>query len=87
MQEEKQRRSIENLNTPCHTTKVDAAKNTAMRRALLSILPLEKPGFSQTEMGRAVLPFLPDDLFQNGEKATWRVKCVKLDLEAEGIVQ
>jgi hypothetical protein len=38
-------------------------------------------------MGQAVLPFLPQDLFPNGEKAMWWVKCVQLDLEAKEIVK
>jgi hypothetical protein len=79
--------AVENINTPGRTTNVDAAKYTAMRKALLSALPFEKPGLTQAEMGQAVLPFLPDDLFPNGEKAMWWVKCVQLDLEAKGVVK
>jgi hypothetical protein len=78
--------TIENINTPGRTTRVNASKYTAMRKALLSALPFEKPGLTQAEMGQAVLPFLPQDLFPNGEKAMWWVKCVQLDLEAKGIV-
>lgn len=79
--------TVENVNTPGRTTSVNAAKYTAMRKALLSILPFEKPGLTQSEMSQAVLPFLPDDLFPNGEKAMWWVKCVQLDLEAKEIVK
>jgi hypothetical protein len=78
--------TIENINTPGRTTRVNANKYLAMRKALLSALPFEKPGLTQAEMGQAVLPFLPQDLFPNGEKAMWWVKCVQLDLEAKGIV-
>ncbi len=79
--------TIENINTPGRTTRVNANKYLAMRKALLSALPFEKPGLTQAEMGQAVLPFLPQDLFPNGEKAMWWVKCVQLDLEAKGIVR
>ena len=79
--------TVENINTPGRTTGVDANKYLAMRKALISALPFEKPGLTQAEMGQAVLPFLPDDLFPNGDKAMWWVKCVQLDLEAKGLVQ
>lgn len=79
--------TVENINTPGRTTNVDAGKYAAMRKALISALPFEKPGLNQAEMGLAVLPFLPDDLFPKGEKAMWWVKCVQLDLEAKGIVK
>lgn len=78
--------TIENINTPGLTTRVNAAKYKAMRKALLSVLPFENPGLTQTQMSQAVLPFLPEELFPNGEKAMWWVKCVQLDLEAKGIV-
>jgi hypothetical protein len=79
--------AVENINTPGRTSNVDAAKYSAMRKALLLALPLEKPGLTQVEMGEAVLPFLSDDLFPNGENAMWWVKCVQLDLEAKGVVK
>jgi hypothetical protein len=87
MRKNEEKITVENVNTPGRTTREDAAKYTAMRKALLSVLPSEKPGLTQAEMGQAVLPFLPDDLFPNGEKSMWWVKCVQLDLEAKGIVQ
>lgn len=65
---------------------MNAAKYKAMRKALLSVLPLEKPGLTQTEMSQAVLPFLPEDLFSNGDKSMWWLKSVQLDSEAKGIV-
>lgn len=79
--------TVENINTPGRTTNVNAAKYLAMRKALLSVLPFEKPGLTQSEMGQAVLPFLPDDLFPNGDKAMWWLKTVQLDLEAKKIVK
>lgn len=79
--------TVENVNTLGRTTRVNAFKYSAMRKALLSILPCEKPGLTKAEMGQAVLPFLPDDLFPNGEKAMWWVKCVQLDLETKGVVK
>jgi hypothetical protein len=87
MKKNEEKITVENVNTPGRTSRVNAVKFTAMRKALLSALPSEKPGLTQAEMGKAVLSFLPDDLFPNGEKAMWWVKCVQLDLEAKGIVQ
>jgi len=79
--------TIENINTPGRSTRVNSNKFLAMRKALLAALPFEKPGLNQAEMGQTVLPYLPEELFPNGEKAMWWVKCVQLDLEAKGIIQ
>jgi len=77
---------VENVNHPGQVTRVDAAKYEAMRKALLKALPPSMPGLTQEEMGRAVLPHLPEDLFPGGAKAMWWAKCVQLDLEAKGLV-
>ncbi len=78
--------TVENVNVPGYTTRVDAGMYHAMRRALLKALPSKAPGLTQAEMHEAVLPHLPKDLFPGGAKAGWWAKSVQLDLEAKGIV-
>lgn len=78
--------TVQNVNVPGYTTRVDATKYAAMRRALLKALPAKAPGLTQTEMREAVLPHLPPDIFPDGGKAGWWSKCVQLDLEAKRIL-
>lgn len=79
--------TVENINTPGRTSRVDAEKYSAMKTALLQSLPSQEPGFTQKEMMAGVLPFLPESLFPGGAKSGWWVKTVQLDLEAKGVVQ
>lgn len=78
--------SVGNVNVPGHRTNVDAAKYTAMKKALLRVLPKREPGLTQAEMFEAVKPHLPEELFPGGAKAGWWVKTVQLDLELTGEV-
>jgi hypothetical protein len=78
---------VENINVPGRTSNVNAEKYEAMRDALMQALPGQMPGLTQAEMLQAVLPFLPETLFPNGEKSGWWVKTVQLDLEAKGVVK
>lgn len=77
---------IQNINVPGKTTRVNAAKYAAMRKALLKALPATPPGLTQAEMFAAVIPHLPDDLFPGGAKSGWWVKTVQLDLEAKHLI-
>lgn len=77
---------VENINTPGKTSKVDAAKYQAMKEALLTVIPTEKPGITHQEMVEKVKPHLPEALFPNGAKAGWWSKTVQLDLEAKSII-
>jgi len=79
--------TVENANVPGYQTRVDAAKYEAMRHALLRVVPRERPGITQAEMVRAVLPNLPHDLFPGGATAAWWAKTVQLDLEAKGALR
>lgn len=79
--------TVQNVNVPGYTSRVNAAKYVAMRGALLRVLPRRSPGVTQTEMFEAVMEHLPDDLFPGGAKANWWAKTVQLDLEGKGIVQ
>lgn len=78
--------TVENVNVPGHTSKVNAAKYAAMRQAILAVLPKSAPGLTQTEIRRAVLDHLPQELFPGGAKPAWWAKTVQLDLEAKRIV-
>jgi len=78
--------TVENVNVPGHTTRVDGRKYEAMKRALLKILPKKLPGLTQDQMMQAVTPHLPEDLFPGGAKSGWWTKCVQLDLEAKALV-
>jgi len=76
--------SIENINCPGQSSNVDAVKYMAMKKVLLKVIPKKPPGLTQSEMQAAILPFLPQDLWPNGQKSKWWAKTVQLDLEAKG---
>lgn len=78
---------VENINTPGKTTRVDAAKYTAMRQAMLQVMTADAPGDLAKEIKEAALAHLPDTLFPAGATAGWWMKCVQLDLEAKGIIK
>ena len=73
-----------NVNSPDRVTRVDAAKYTAMKLAIMQVLPDAAPGMTPAEMIDAVKPLLPETQFPGGAKAGWWVKCVQLDQEARG---
>lgn len=79
--------TLENFTSPGHTYRVDRAKYTAMREALLAVLPAEPPGITVAEAKAALLPILSGELFPGGEKAGWLLKAAQLDLEAKGVIQ
>jgi hypothetical protein len=78
--------TIESVTSPGHVQRVDRAKYTAMRDALIAVLPTKEPGITVAEAKAALLPRLPDALFPGGDKAGWWLKAVQLDLEAKKIV-
>ena len=78
--------TVENLNVPGRTSRVNAAKYRAMKQAMLRVLPKKEPGLTQAEIREAVIPHLPQDLYPEGSTAGWWAKTVQLDLEAKGIV-
>jgi hypothetical protein len=77
---------IKNVNVPRYSSRVNAAKYEAMRRALFKVLPKKAPGLTQADMFKAVLCHLPGELFPGGAKANWWAKTVQLDLEAKRLV-
>jgi len=78
---------IESITSPHHVQRVNKVKFTAMRDALLPVLPTEAPGMSVAEAKAALLPNLSQELFPGGEKAGWWLKAVQLDLEAKGVIE
>ena len=79
--------TVENINQPGFTSRVDAAKYNAMKAAMLTTLTHDAPGMTAAEIKDAAKTLLPDDLFPGGATAGWWVKCVQLDLEAKGVVR
>lgn len=78
--------TVENINQPGLTSRVDAAKYNAMKSAMLATLTHDAPGMTAAQMQEAAKPLLPDTMFPGGATAGWWVKCVQLDLEAKGVV-
>jgi hypothetical protein len=78
--------TVENVNVPGYTTRLDAVMYGAMRRAILKVLPAKAPGLTQALIRSAVIPHLPKDLFPGGAKAAWWAKAVQLDLEAKRLL-
>lgn len=86
MSEHDEKITVENVNVPGRTSRVNAAKYQAIKQAMLFVLPSKEPGLTQAEMREAVIPHLPEDLFPGGSTAGWWAKTVQLDLEAKGVV-
>lgn len=78
---------VQNVVSPGHITRVDAAKYDAMKTAMLAVLPKAAPGMTPADIKIALVPKLPQDLFPEGAKAGWWLKCVQLDLEAKGVLK
>lgn len=78
--------TVENVNVPGRTARVDAEKYEAMRRGLLEVTPRGAPGLTAAEMIERVRPVLPASLWPGGEKVGWWQKTVQLDLEAKGLL-
>lgn len=78
--------TVENVNVPGRTTRVDAKMYEAMKEAMLKVLPAEAPGLTQTQIRQAVVPHLPQELYPGGAKAGWWSKTVQLDLEAKEVL-
>jgi len=76
--------TVENVNVPGYTTRVNQVMYEAMKRAMWKVLPSKSPGLTQDEMREAVVSHLPADLFPGGAKAGWWAKMVQLDQEAKG---
>ncbi|WP_394690289.1 DUF6958 family protein [Hoeflea sp.] len=78
--------TVENINHPSKSERVNAGKYLAMRSAMLAVLTESAEPLDTKAIGRAVKPLLPDDLFPGGATSGWWIKTVQLDLEAKGIL-
>lgn len=78
---------VENINTPGKSSRVNAAKYTAMKSAMLKALPAIAPGLSFNEGVEAAKVHLPESVFPGGATSGWWFKTVQLDLEAKGILK
>ena len=87
MPEPDDRIEIENIITAGRTTRVNLAKYTAMKDALLKVLPVSPPGLSVADAKAALLPHLDHALFPGGATAGWWLKAVQLDLEAKAVIK
>ena len=68
MKEPVARVAMQNIKSPGHVVRVDAAKYEAMKCAILAVLPRESPGLTVAELKQHVLPQLPEDLYPGGAK-------------------
>ncbi|MGE4594371.1 MAG: hypothetical protein AAEF23_02500 [Gammaproteobacteria bacterium] len=78
---------VENINVPGCTSQVSKIKYSAMKEALLAVLPIDISGITQKEMLVLIQPHLLQDLFPEGAKSGWWMKTVQLDLEAKGVTK
>ncbi len=63
---------------------VNREKYDAMKAVVMKVLPKKSPGMTVEDLGKAVLPHLPDALFPGGATSGWWIKAVQLDQEARG---
>lgn len=76
---------VRNVNHPGKTSRLDARKFRLICEGLLSILPTEKPGMTQSEMFKALRGAVNEVDFP-GTTHGWWGKSAQLHLEAEGQV-
>jgi len=75
--------TVENVNVPEYTSRVNKAMYDAMKEAMWKVLPAESPGLTQKQIFEEVIPHLPGNLYPEGAKAGWWAKTVQLDQEAK----
>jgi len=78
--------TVENVNHPEYSGKVNRAKYENMKTAMLKVLPSSAPGHKVKDVIEALKPYLSQELFPEGQTAGWWQKTVQLDLEAKGLV-
>ena len=76
--------TISNVNVPGYTYTVSKGMYEAMLQTMWKVIPSVAPGMTQTEIRKAVLSYLPANLYPRGAKAEWWAKAVQLDQEAKG---
>lgn len=78
--------TVENVNQPGQTTRVNAEKYLAMRDAMILVLSNQPAPIDYAAIKEGVKPMLPETLFPGGATSGWWIKCVQLDLEAKEIL-
>lgn len=78
--------TVENVNQPGWSGRVDAAKYSAMRHAMITALKTQSDPLDSKAIKQELKPLLPENLFPGGATSGWWIKCVQLDLEAKGIL-
>jgi len=81
-----QKVTVENINHPGKSKRVDAERYAEMRRALLALLPTDAPGLTLKEIGERLPSHLRLGLFKGGAGPGWWLKTVQFDLEAKGTI-
>ena len=79
MSSKDEKTTVENVNIPGYTTRVDKGMYDAMKQTMWAVLPTMAPGLTQNENREVVVTHLPQDLFPGGAKAGWWAKTVQLD--------
>ncbi|MDQ5824373.1 MAG: hypothetical protein M3441_09220 [Chloroflexota bacterium] len=74
-------------NTGTSNTRVNPERYASMAEALLKVLPSEGAGLTWPEIVEAVAPQVPQQLFPEVKTVRWYSICVRLDLEAKGLVE
>lgn len=67
-------------------TRVTKATYDAYKAALLEIIPASEEGVEYGTLSKAVIPHLTPELVESTSQGWW-VTCVKLDLEARGLIE
>ena len=78
--------TVENVNHPGKTERVNGEKYVAMRDAVLAVLSRQAEAVDYATIKQGVKPLLPESLFPGGATSGWWIKTVQLDLEAKGLV-
>jgi len=82
-----ERVEVLNVNHPGSTTRIDATKYRAVRRAILEVVPADDVGVAFGELPRLVEAALPGGEIPGGGSIGWYTTTVKLDLEARGEIE
>ena len=76
--------TVENVNQPGQTARVNAEKYAAMRTAMVVVLKDHAGPLDTKAIKAEVGPLLPEALFPGDATPGWWIKYVQLDLEAKG---
>jgi hypothetical protein len=78
--------TVQNINHPGKSERVNAEKYLAMREAMLAFLARQAGPVEYKAIRDGVRSQLPETLFPGGATSGWWIKTVQLDLEAKGLM-